>query len=102
MSEFDKIADRAVARIDAVIIRHVIAVVAMRRNLERHQPDRGNAETMQIVETTHQALEIADAVAVGIHVGADGQAIDHAVLVPEIVDHGLRPAPAGWQPGDKQ
>src|SRR5262249_15815009 len=36
MGEFDKIADCAVARIDAVIIGYVIAVVAMRRDLEGH------------------------------------------------------------------
>jgi hypothetical protein len=27
--------------------------------LERHQPDRGDAEAMQIIKTPHQALEIA-------------------------------------------
>ena len=34
MGEIDKIAERAVARIDAVVVGHVIAVVAMRRRLE--------------------------------------------------------------------
>src|SRR6266511_2097816 len=34
VGEFDKIADCAVARIDAVIIGHVVAVVAMGRDLE--------------------------------------------------------------------
>ena len=63
MSEFDKIADRAVTRIDAVIVGHVVAVVAMRRDLERHQPDGRDAETMQVVEPARQALEVADAVA---------------------------------------
>ena len=88
MGEFDEVAERAVARIDAVIVRDVVAVVPAGRRLERHQPDRGDAEPVQIVQPPQQALEIADAVAVGIHIGADGQAIDHAVLVPEVVDHG--------------
>jgi hypothetical protein len=44
MGEFDEIAERAVARIDAVIIRNVVAVVAAGRGLERHQPDRCDAE----------------------------------------------------------
>ena len=44
---------------------------------------------MQIVEPAHQALEVADAVAVGIHESADGEAIDDRVLVPEIVDHAV-------------
>jgi hypothetical protein len=90
VGEFDKIADRAVTRIDAVIVGHVVAVVAMRRDLERHQPDGRDAETMQIIETAHQTLEVADAVAVGIHVGSNRQAIDHRVLVPKVVDHGTR------------
>jgi hypothetical protein len=56
-------------------------------DLERHQPDGRDAETMQVVETAHQTLEVADAVAVGIHIGSDGQAIDHCVLVPKVVNH---------------
>jgi hypothetical protein len=42
---------------------------------------------MQIVETTKQSFEVADPVSVGIHIGPDGQAIEYAVLVPEIVYH---------------
>ena len=85
--ELDEVAERAVARIDAVVVGDVVAVVLARRRLERHQPDRRDAEPVQVVEPPHQALEIADAVAVGVHVGADGQAIDDGVLVPEVVDH---------------
>ena len=91
MGEFDEIAERAVARIDAVIIRDVVAVVLAGRRLERHQPDRGDAQPLQIIQPPQQALEIADAVAVGVHIGADGKAIEHAVLVPEVVDHAGRP-----------
>ena len=87
MGEFDEIAERAVSRIDAVIVGDVVAVVLAGRRLERHQPDRGDAEPVQIIQPPQQALEIADAVAVGIHIGADGEAIEHAVLVPEVVDH---------------
>ena len=87
MGELDEIAERAVARIDAVIVGDVVAVVLAGRGLKRHQPDRGDAEPVQIIEPAHQALEVADAVAVGVHVGADGQAIDDTVLVPEVVDH---------------
>src|SRR5262245_36191947 len=91
VSEFDKIADHAVARIDAVIVGCIIAVIAMGRDLERHQPDGRDTETMQVVETAHQTLEVTDAVAVGIHVGSNREAIDHRILVPKIVDHGTRP-----------
>ena len=87
MGEFDEVAQRAVAGIDAVIVRNVVAVVLAGRGLKRHQPDRGNAEPVQIIQPPQQALEIADAVAIGVHVGADRQAIDNAVLVPEVIDH---------------
>ena len=87
MGELDKIAERAVARIDAVIVRDIVAVVLAGRRLERHQPDRCDAEAAQIIKSPQHALEIADAVAIGVHIGADGQTIEHAVLVPEIVDH---------------
>ena len=87
MSEFDEIAERAVARIDAVIVGNVVAVVSAGRRLKRHQPDRGDAEPVQIVQPPQQSLEIADAVTVGVHIGADGQAIENAALVPEIIDH---------------
>ena len=90
LGEFDEIAERAVALVDAVVIADVVAVVAMRRGLERHQPDRGDAEPVQVIEPPHQPLEIADAVGIGIHIGADGQTINDCVLVPEIVDHALR------------
>ena len=87
MGELDEVAERAVARIDAVIVRDVVAIVLAGRGLKRHQPDRGDAEPVKIIEPAQQALEIADAVAVGVHIGADRQAIDDTVLVPEVGDH---------------
>ncbi len=92
MGEFDEVAERAVTGIDTVIIRDVVAVVPAGRGLERHQPDRGDAETVQIIQPPQQAFEIADPVAIGIHIGADGKAIDDAVLVPEIVNHAGQPS----------
>src|SRR4029079_18270876 len=85
--KYKKTAGGAVSGIDRVVIRNVVAVVLARRFLKGHQPNRGDAEAVEIIQTPHQALEIADAVAVGIHVGADGQAVDNGVLVPEVLDH---------------
>ena len=87
MGEFDKVAQAAVARIDAIIVRDVVAVVLAGRRLERHQPDRGDAEALQIIQPAQQPLEITDAVAIGVHIGADGETIENAVLVPKVVDH---------------
>ncbi len=97
MCEFDEITERAIARIDIVVIADVVAVVLLGRRLERHEPDRRDTEPAEVVEATHQPLEIADTIAVGVHERRDRQAIDDRVLVPEIVDHDLsRPRePAG-------
>ena len=97
MGELDEIAERAVARVDAVIVGNIVAVVLAGRGLERHQPDRGDAKAMQIIQPAQQSLEITNAIAIGIHIGADRQAIEYAVLVPEVVDHAgspVRPPPA--------
>jgi hypothetical protein len=87
MGEFDEVAERAVAWVDAVVIGDVVAVVAAGRGLERHQPDRGDTKPVQIIQPPQQSLEVADAVAIGVHIGADGKAIDNAVLVTEVVNH---------------
>src|SRR3954447_12220690 len=91
MGEFDEVAQGTVARIDAVVVRDIVSVVLGGRRMERHQPNRGDAKPVQIVQTAQQAFEIADAVAIGIHVGADGQAIYHAVLIPEVINHRAGP-----------
>ena len=85
--EFDKVAQRPEARIDVVVVGDVITGVAVGRSLERHQPDRGDAQPMQIIEPACQALEVADTVSVRIHERLDGEAINDRVLVPEVVDH---------------
>jgi len=48
---------------------------------------------VQIVQPPQQALEVADAVAVGVHIGADGKTIENCVLVPEVVDHQRQSSP---------
>ncbi len=50
-----EIRQRAVLRIDAVIIRDVVAVVAQRAGIKRQQPDRRDPQALQIVELGHQA-----------------------------------------------
>src|SRR5262249_47189568 len=85
--EIGEVAERAVARIDRVVVADVVAVVAHRRALEGHEPRAGDAEAGEVVEPSLEPLKIAGAVAVGVHEGADVQAVDDRVLVPEIGDH---------------
>ena len=87
VGEIDEIAERAIAVIDAIVVRHVVPVVTMRRGLERHQPNGCDAQAMEIVQASLQPAEVANAIAIGIHVGADRQAIDDGVLVPKVTDH---------------
>ena len=68
MRKLDEIAERAISRVDIVIVGDVIAVIAVRRSLKRHQPDRRHPKPAQIVEAPHQSLEIAGSVSVCVHI----------------------------------
>ena len=54
VGEFDKVAQRAVRGIDAVVVGDVVAAVAAGRRLKRHQPDGCDSQALQIVEPAHQ------------------------------------------------
>src|SRR6266850_8209787 len=85
--ELDEIAQRAVARIHPVVIGNIVAIVAIGRWLERHQPDRRDTESVQVVETSCEPLKVADSIPVCIHEGGNGETIDHSVLVPKVINH---------------
>jgi hypothetical protein len=85
MRKLGEVAERAVAGVDVVVVRDVVAGIKAGRRLERHQPDSGNAEALQIIKAADKALEVADAVAVCVHERADREAIDDCILVPEVV-----------------
>ena len=79
---------RAEVGIDAAIVGDVVAVVLAGARIERQQPQRVDAEVLQIIELLGQAGEVADAVAVAVGERLDVKLIDDRVLVPEVV---LRP-----------
>ena len=87
VSELNEIAERTVPRIDIVIVGDVVTIVSTGRRLKRHQPDRGYAQSMQIIEAPHKAAEIAGPIAVRVHVGTNRKAVDDRVLVPKVIDH---------------
>ena len=80
-----EVVQRAVARMDVLVVRDVVAVVAQRRRVERQQPQRVDAEPLQVVELLGQPGEVADAVVVAVEEGADVRLVDDGVLVPERV-----------------
>src|SRR5262245_23901350 len=76
--------------VDAVIVAHVVAVVAVGRRIERLQPHTGHAEAGEVVEPAPQPLEVTAAVPVRVHVLLDVETVDDRVLVPEILDRHAR------------
>jgi hypothetical protein len=82
--ELDEVAERAVPAVDAVVVGDVVAVIAVRRRLERSEPERVDAEALEVVEPAAQPLEVAAAVAGGVHERLDVQAVDDGVLEPEV------------------
>src|SRR5262249_14909325 len=56
-----EVRQRAVAGMDARVIRDVVAVVAQRRRVERQKPQHADAEVLEVIELAGQALEITDA-----------------------------------------
>ena len=87
VGEFDEVAEGAVAGVDAVVVGYVVAVVAAGGGLEGHEPDGGYAEALEVIEAAHEALEVADAIAVGVEVGRNGDTVNDCVFVPEVIDH---------------
>ncbi len=103
--EGDEVAQCAEPWVDRVVVGDVVAVVAVRAGKEGQQPDAGGAERLDVVEPVRQSAEVADPVAVRVHVGVDVDAVDDGVLVPE-VEHALRsssirarPAIRSWRRG---
>jgi hypothetical protein len=71
--------------IDRAVVGDVVAVVAAGRGIERQQPQRGDAQILEIVELVAEPGKIADAVMVAVGERLDVQLIDDGVLVPELV-----------------
>ena len=89
--ELDEIPIRAVARVDAVVVGNIVAVVAIGRGIKGREPDRFHADRVEIIEPAHESFEIADTVAVRVHERLDVEAVNDGVLIPKVFDHCGRP-----------
>src|SRR6185437_857393 len=67
---------------DVAIVRDIVSIVAQRRGIERQQPDRGDAELLNVVELRDKARDIADPVIIGVVKRFQMQLVDDGVLVP--------------------
>jgi hypothetical protein len=74
-----------VFRIHAGVIRDVIANVKLRRGEVRRQPQRIDAERLQVIQLRDDALEIANPVAVAIRKAARIDLVKHGGLPPFII-----------------
>ena len=81
--ELLEVLQRAVARMDARVVRDVVPVVAERRRIHRLQPQAVHAERREVIELRGQAREITDAVAVAVGERLDVELIEDRVLVPQ-------------------
>lgn len=83
--------------IDRAVIGDVVAIVAAGRGIERQQPQRGDAEILQVWQFFGQPGEVADAVMVAVGKRLDVELVDDRVLVPE-----PRPRPRQLRPSSRQ
>ncbi len=61
-----ELGQRAEQRIDVAVVTDVVAVVGLRRTVDRRQPEHVNAERTQIVQTPDDAAQVTDAVTVRV------------------------------------
>ena len=80
-----EILQRAVIGMDAGVVGDIVTVVAQRRGIKGQQPERRDAQVLEIIELFREPDKIADAVAVAVAKGAHVDLVDDRVLVPERV-----------------
>ena len=78
-----EVIQRAVLRIDVGVVGDVVAVVLQRRGKKRQQPDRRDAQVLDVIEPLGEAAKIADAVAVAVAERAHMKLVDDGILVPQ-------------------
>src|ERR1700733_6503703 len=87
VGELDEVPESPVARVDLVIVGNIVPIVPTGGGLKRHQPDGGNPEAGEIIESAHQAGKVSYPLAIGVHIRGDREAIDHRIFVPKVADH---------------
>ena len=69
-------------RVDVAVVADVVAVVGLRRALERGQPDGVHTQRRDVRQPRSDAVEVADPVAVGVGEGARVDLVDDRVPPP--------------------
>src|SRR5271155_4808641 len=77
-----EIFQRSVHGVDIFIIGDVIAKIDLWRGIARCNPDRVDAEILQVTKSRIDAIEVSDSVAIAVGETARIQFIEHSVLPP--------------------
>ena len=77
-----EVGERAEDRVDVLIVADVIAVVVLRRRIDRREPQHVDAERREIVEPRGDARQVTDTVTVGVGEAARVDLIDDRGLPP--------------------
>ncbi|CQR20487.1 Uncharacterised protein [Yersinia enterocolitica] len=77
-----KIIQSAISRINGAVIRHVITIIHLRRNINRRQPDSINTEFLQIIQPLRHPRQITVAITGAVLKTLRINLIDDAVLPP--------------------
>jgi hypothetical protein len=64
-------AEIAEVRVDASVVRHVVAPVEVRGGVDRRQPDAIDPEPSQVIQMLDDPAEVADPVTVGVREGSN-------------------------------
>ncbi len=71
-----EVGQRAEDRVDVLVVADVVAVVVLRRGVERREPDRVDPQLGQVVEPGDHARQVPDAVAVRVGEAARVDLVD--------------------------
>ncbi len=79
-----EVGQRAERRVDAAVVADVVAVVVLRRRVDRREPHDVDAEALEVVEVPGDAHEVADAVTVGVGEAARVHLVHDGTLPPRL------------------
>ncbi len=89
-------------RVDVARVGDVVAVVDHRRRVERRQPQRVDAEQVQVAEPVPDAGQVADAVAVGVGEAAHVHLVEDRGPPPRLPPAGARARTRGCRASGAQ
>jgi hypothetical protein len=81
-----KVLQRAVLRVDVLVVGDVVAEIHLRRGINGREPDGVDAQFLQVVEPRGNAVQVADAVSVRVLKTARVDLVDDGVLPPVNLD----------------